>query len=124
MILFHPNYSQHNTWMKYSLLLKNQLKSFSIQLNIRDFQFIREYLEFFQLLTSSNHVNSDLLKMMMKLLILSNELSLELEILCFEILFNQQILLSEEYSNKIELLKGYEDDILYKWFKNGLVPIK
>jgi hypothetical protein len=62
--------------------------------------------------------------MMMKLLILSNELSLELEILCFEILFNQQILLSEEYSNKIELLKGYEDDILYKWFKNGLVPIK
>jgi hypothetical protein len=58
--------------------------------------------------------------MMMKLLILSNELSQELDFLCFDILFNQKILLSEEYSHKIETLKGNENDFLYKWFKNGL----
>jgi hypothetical protein len=59
--------------------------------------------------------------MQMKLLILSNELSQDLDVLCFEILFNQQVLLSEEYSTKIENLRENEDDFLYKWFKNGLI---
>jgi hypothetical protein len=75
--------------------------------NLKMFNSTLEIFNSFENILNSNHVNSDLLKMMMKLLILSDELSLELEILCFEILFNQQILLSEEYSHKIELLKGY-----------------